>query len=1065
MKISHFQVNPISMVDWQNQQQIQLSYHASYAGSAQLCVVNTCGEPLVPTTQVAISSGEGISLVRLPQRQSAVCVTWILQDTQGTELARFESTWSPIRPWTIHLMISSHTDIGLHNSQYIQRANSEQFIDAAMALCDQTASAPEATRYRYVMEGTWFWNNYPADQGEAAARRVVEEYVKPGKMGIAAGVAGNCTWLYGLEEMCRSTYGRCQLLDQWGVDCRTLTMVDNNGLSWGMIQPYVDAGYQHILFSPNQWNPRPSTIWKRDTTVPGYIWNTEAGGGGARIDLRLNSNLPMVFFWESADAQHKLLVWGCGKYQWAAQTLFGTDPWMAPSEEALLQMEDRIRIALPKMEARFPFDLWLSTCYADDQPPSLGLTHCLQQWNARWQWPRFRTVGSLDAPFDELKSRFSNQIPVLRGDITAGWCQLAVSAPDCLAEKFEADRLLPTAEKLAVVAALTDATWHYPAESLNQAWDALLWNDEHSYGCSGYQGRRVFETWMQHRDWVEKATQIADQTATSALAVVASQIPVSQPSLLVFNPTAQCRNAPIFTDNGQSTAWIPQIPPMGYRVIPQSALTPVPDWSPESTTPPTLENAWYRVRFSTKGAIISLFDKDQQCELLDLSAPWGANQFVYTQDNHRSFSSPSSARFSCREFDYGTCVRVLLEDPLSGAEIEQIITLWSHEKAIDLENHLRHVRGLFNDCRYDRFVYMAFPFALQKPTRRCQLNGCIAEYGRDLTGHSTDVYMAASEWCYLHNHQANVALIQRDSQLVEFDHIHPDKTDFGNPGEGSALFVYCANDWLQMHTTGGSHINLQFRFRILSGVDEPTVAATAERFVTPLRIQPLSPQIGGTLPSEAHSFVTVPQGQRLLTLKRAEDGNGLIARLWAPHDQAQIAITHRALTCERASTHEGFVSNALTTPPHHTIPTDNAPNTVPHHTSNTFVTLRLGANEISLPTCPAPTPKNATYTGLIDTPRAGCGEADGQLYLLWGRDPARDLSHYELFRGNSPDFIPDSHTFVTRVNPESYCVGRFVDEGLKTHTQYWYRVRSVYQSGQSSPFSSPFSGTTREPTS
>ena len=92
---------------------------------------------------------------------------------------------------------------------------------------------------------------------------------------------------------------------------------------------------------------------------------------------------------------------------------------------------------------------------------------------------------------------------MLSGDITGGWYQHPVSAPELLSRKFEADRLLPTAEKLATLAALTDEHYRYPAEAFNRAWDALLFNDEHSYGTSGYQGRRVYETWMQHRDWID----------------------------------------------------------------------------------------------------------------------------------------------------------------------------------------------------------------------------------------------------------------------------------------------------------------------------------------------------------------------------------------------------------------------------------------------------------------------------------------------------------------------------------------------------------------------------------
>ena len=54
--------------------------------------------------------------------------------------------------------------------------------------------------------------------------------------------------------------------------------------------------------------------------------------------------------------------------------------------------------------------------------------------------------------------------------------------------------------------------------AVDRAWWHLILNDEHSYGTSGYQGRRVFETWMQHRDWIERAAATASNELNKAVA-------------------------------------------------------------------------------------------------------------------------------------------------------------------------------------------------------------------------------------------------------------------------------------------------------------------------------------------------------------------------------------------------------------------------------------------------------------------------------------------------------------------------------------------------------------------
>ena len=148
----------------------------------------------------------------------------------------------PVRKWTIYGVKATHTDIGLHNSQYIQRHGTVKRIEDAARLVDaETLPYSDPAAYRYVMEGYWFWHNYPMDRGEAAAREIIEKYVKTGKMGIGVTCAGNHTHIYSPEEVCRSIYTQRALRERWGVDGHTLLMTDNPGMSWSIVQPYAEA--------------------------------------------------------------------------------------------------------------------------------------------------------------------------------------------------------------------------------------------------------------------------------------------------------------------------------------------------------------------------------------------------------------------------------------------------------------------------------------------------------------------------------------------------------------------------------------------------------------------------------------------------------------------------------------------------------------------------------------------------------------------------------------------------------------------------------------------------------
>ena len=192
----------------------------------------------------------------------------------------------PIREWTLYAVKATHTDIGLHNSQYIQRHGSVVRLDEARHLIANDPGDSDPGAFRYIVEGAWFWGNYPLDKGAEATRQMVADELRRGRLDVGVSCAGNHTQVYGFEELFRSAYTKRELETNWGIKTRTMLMTDNPGISWSLVAPYAAAGFENILFSPNQWNPHPSTIWTRDDAIPGATWNPDAGGGGNRVDVR-----------------------------------------------------------------------------------------------------------------------------------------------------------------------------------------------------------------------------------------------------------------------------------------------------------------------------------------------------------------------------------------------------------------------------------------------------------------------------------------------------------------------------------------------------------------------------------------------------------------------------------------------------------------------------------------------------------------------------------------------------------------------------------------------------------
>ena len=1155
--VTRWEATPTSLVSRNQPPRQNINLIVETKKALERCVLKVwAGDQLVAEEPLAVlREGLNNTSVLLEEPARPAETRWVLSKGEQT-LAEQALIWTPPRHWTLYVIKSAHVDIGLHDSQYKQRYMGVEFIDQAFRFADQTSDWPDASRYRYVIEGMWWWLNYPQDRSEKAANELVKKYVDHSVFDIGASHSGNHTQVYGMEELCRSAYYVRELRKRWNVAGETMLMVDNNGITWPLVTAYADAGIKNLAFLPNAWNPK--TI------------------GGSRVDVGWNSKLPHLFYWQGPDTKSRLLFWANPHYISTGRP-FGIRTCKNRTAEVptLEAIAPEMAKHLALLESRYPYDIWLISNYDDNETPNLRFPELAKAWNTRWRWPEMRTLGDLSEPFREVERRFGDQIPTLRGDITGGWAQHPVSTPSLLAMKRDADRLLPVAEKLATLARLSDPNFIYPTLALRRAWDALICNDEHGYGVSYYKGRPVYDTWMQKRDWLTRGLKTAQTETDRALKALAALVPAPSPSVFVFNPTLQPRKEIVEVGLPESCSQLAavrdsegtqmpaamkgdklcfrtsKIPPLGYAVFQLVKGEAATTEKQTPVKPPTVENAFYRVTFDADGSISGIFDKQLKRQLVDESASCRCNQFVYTRDVHKSFSSPSAARFKIEASQLEQTVIAHMDDPVSGAAIEQRVTLPAHEKRIDIDNRLDHVTDLASEDRWRRFGYYAFPFDVAGGEFRVGLNGCVARPGKDQTGHGTEAYMAARDWTDVGNDQFGVTLVQFDSCLVECGKIHADKKAFGEPPTASHLYSYVLNDWLYAHAcvTGPSHINLRYRYVICSHEGNPAeagVAQFAEQAVTPVQATVIPRAQRGKLPADAYSFLSVDGANvSLLALKLSEaPGRGVIARFhetdgcavetvgiksgWgqdlrltrcslieedgevlkqpALHldpfgyatlrfeqqgplpevtDLAASECTDKSISLKWAPVsgaeqyhvyrgEEGdFVPDA-----YHLLATTRqagytddwlSPNTAFHYRV-AAVTADARQGGVSPPVRCAtraagdspPAKVGNVYTGLISDPRAWRGDEADTLYLQWGQNLESDLSHYELFRSETPEFALDDNSFLAKVDPGPYVVVPFEDKGLKPHSPHYYRVRAVDRDGHRGEPSDVCRGVTRE---
>src|SRR5690606_23896978 len=351
--------------------------------------------------------------------------------------------------------------------------------------------------------------------------------------------------------------------------------------------------------------------------------------------------------------------------------------------------------------------------------------------------------------------------------------------------KREADRTLPLAEKLATVARLPDSNYRYPRKQIQRGRQALLSNDEHSYVISNYSGRKVYDTWMQPSDWIDRALRTANFEKETVLKAVASQVAVRGRAAIVFNSTLKSRTDWVTIELPDSLAGVTSlryvdgtegrvykvkgglrflakdVPPMGYASFELIYGTPELPITKKLIQPPVVDNKFYRIAFDSRGAISSIYDKELSKELIDQNAEYGFNQFVYTKDGHQTFTAPVVEMFETVRSAGLETVKVHLTDTATGSKIIQAISIYDDDKRIDMQNTFTHVSDLADvKRRYLRYGYYAFPFEIEKGNFYIDLIPGVADVYRDQTGLTTNTYHAVHDWAYVGNEVAGISLVQ-----------------------------------------------------------------------------------------------------------------------------------------------------------------------------------------------------------------------------------------------------------------------------------------------------------------
>ncbi|MBR3954213.1 MAG: alpha-mannosidase [Clostridia bacterium] len=426
--------------------------------------------------------------------------------------------------------------------------------------------------------------------------------------------------------------------------------------------------------------------------------------------------------------------------------------------------------------------------------------------------------------------------------------------------------LLRNAEMMSVLAQITNGL-PYPQEKLEETWKLLLINQFHDI----LPGTSIHEVYENTKLEYEKMNADGNEILDTALQNLASCIDGDEGDTAVFNFLPWEVTAPVTDEYGTFTATVPAC---GYRVYKKNDR-PAPVGG-VTASKNHLENRFLRVEFDENGLMTSIFDKENDRELL--RTPNG-NLLTVFQDKpiHESawnlelnirkkyWDLTKADKVELLEnTDQSACIRIVRS--FHKSRIVQTIRLHDTDRFIqfdtfaDWQETEKTLKAAFDlNIRSTRATYEIAHGHIERPTHmntsydRAKFENC------------------AHKWVDLSEGDYGVSLLN--------------DCKYGHDIENSLLRLTLLRSPNCPDRTAdkGQH---EFSYRLYPHTgtwQEAQTVVQANIFNTPLCCVKLHNNTNKALPSE-YSFIHIDRTNLVLdAVKTAEDGNGYILRVYEAH--------------------------------------------------------------------------------------------------------------------------------------------------------------------------------------
>jgi hypothetical protein len=756
----------------------------------------------------------------------------------------------------IYLIHHTHVDVGYTDLQPVIYEKHVQFLEQVLDLCTQTDDYPDECKFRWVSEFAWPVMRFLKERPERAEEMM--RRLREGRIELAA------LFLDPTDLMDRRAFEiavkpALDLARDNGFMISTAMTSDVPGLGWSVADVLAEHGIPYLSVSPNAMVSKPILVER-------------------------------PFWWEGPGG-NKVLTW---QTDWR-------NGWYG--EGHVLGFPQGIEVGGPKLREylellqseSYPWRALLLHMAADYYPPFPGLPDFVRQWNEQPDMPRMRISTNREF-FERMRELHGDEsFRTYRAAWPDWWSEGLGSAAYESALSRETHCRLQRIE--ALQSAVADQTDLWPI------WEDLLLFDEHTWGCSNmgvephsfdaraswmYKATHAYRSHDAARrleeTLVKQAAEARQAETTEDFRDMTVRDHSGASRIALFNPLPREFEAPVEL-TGLSTAAtaldgsiaLQQSPATKLRpatayavvklqpweartftataggMVGLPAMSAVPNTAGRPTVPPgeclQLINSHFRLKFTDRGKLLSLWDLQAEQELLDTRAPWGFGETVHeiiTSEEDRAAiwqRGYSFLPYAYRRTDANFERRGALE----GAEIiaheegplyqsltwrselpwvrymETEIRLWHELPRVDVEVRLdKQARELYES------LYIAFPFAFENPhgfihccdaafeAEREQLPGTVRDY------YGVQHFAAVSGdggWAVMAPVEAPLAMLGQLSLGRWSDHLQMTR---------SCLYGWLTNNFWYTNFPAYQQGELRFRFSLTAGTGNLDLQAATE---------------------------------------------------------------------------------------------------------------------------------------------------------------------------------------------------------------------------------------------